>query len=418
MQKNYACTFEGCKAVFAQKGNLKIHARSHTGEKPFACTFEGCQCSFKTSSHLKNHMCTHTGERPYLCKFEGCEASFTTSTNLKTHMRRHTGEKPYRCTFEGCEATFTESGGLQQHMRSHTGEKPFVCSFEGCEAAFAQSSSLKIHMRRHTGDKRHVCTYEGCRAAFVKRGDLNTHLRTHTGEKPFVCTRDDCQMAFTQNSHLEVHLRTHTGEKPFSCTYDGCAYKSTTSGHLKNHIRAMHTLEGQARQKKQEQRIANVLDAAGIDYKREHHIDFTCMGDADNSFARIDFVFMRFGRIVFLEVDEEQHRFGYGKTVCDMKRMTKIIESLRLEGNSMEIVFLRYNPNAFTVDYKYRKVLKREREAMLVSMLQDAKHAIFTTNTDVIIQYMYYDTVSDYAEIIHSADYNQQIRECCLSTIV
>jgi hypothetical protein len=33
------------------------------------------------------------------------------------------------------------------------------------------------------------------------------------------------------------------------------------------------------------------LDSAGVGYKREHHVDFSCVeGDARRRFARVDFV--------------------------------------------------------------------------------------------------------------------------------
>ncbi len=418
MQKKYVCTFEGCAAAFMKSDHFKSHMRTHTGEKPFACTYQGCEAKFARSDYLKSHMRTHTGEKPFACTYEGCDASFTQSSHLMMHMRTHTGDKPYVCTFEDCNASFAQSGDLKRHLCTHTGEKPFACTFEDCNASFAQCGDLKKHLRTHTGEKPYTCMHEGCQCSFTTSDGLKLHMRMHTGEKPFCCTYKRCDAAFARSGDLKTHLRTHTGEKPFTCTFESCESTFGQRSHLTKHIRAMHSLEGQARQKKQEQRIANVLDAAGIDYKREHKIDFTCMGDADNSYARIDFVFMRFGRVIFLEVDEEQHRFGYGKTMCDMKRMTKIIESLCLEGNSMKIVFIRYNPNTFTVDYQSRNVIKKTRERTLVDMLQDDRNAIFTTKMDVTIQYMYYDTVSEYADITYDPEYNKYMRECCLPTIV
>ena len=56
-------------------------------------------------------------------------------------------------------------------------------------------------------------------------------------------------------------------------------------------------------------------------FKREHKkIDFSCAdASPDKSFCRIDFVLSyECGSYVFLEVDEHQHRFGYGGSLsCD-----------------------------------------------------------------------------------------------------
>lgn len=70
----------------------------------------------------------------------------------------------------------------------------------------------------------------------------------------------------------------------------------------------------------------------------------------DGHFARVDFLIIMHKCIVLQEVDEHQYKYGYGGVACDMKRMAKIVECLALGGNTMPIVFLRYNPNKYTVD--------------------------------------------------------------------
>lgn len=53
--KRYICA--SCDKAFAQPGELSIHMRMHTQERPFACTV--CGKAYKTSSMRASHMDTH-----------------------------------------------------------------------------------------------------------------------------------------------------------------------------------------------------------------------------------------------------------------------------------------------------------------------------------------------------------------------
>ncbi|KAL6086794.1 hypothetical protein STEG23_033629 [Scotinomys teguina] len=99
-----------------------------------------CHRVLSCQSSLKMHYRTHTGERPFQCKI--CGRAFSTKGNLKTHLgvhRTNTAIKTqHSCPI--CQKKFTNAVMLQQHIRMHMGgqipntplpESP--CDFTGPE---------------------------------------------------------------------------------------------------------------------------------------------------------------------------------------------------------------------------------------------------------------------------------------------
>ncbi|XP_070983065.1 sal-like protein 1 [Oncorhynchus clarkii lewisi] len=80
-----------------------------------------CNRILSCQSALKMHYRTHTGERPFRCKV--CRRAFSTKGNLKTHHAVHRTTPPLRvhhsCPI--CQRKFTNTVVLQQHIRMHTG---------------------------------------------------------------------------------------------------------------------------------------------------------------------------------------------------------------------------------------------------------------------------------------------------------
>ena len=85
-----SCNWDACGKFFATPSKLKIHTRTHTGEKPFACQWEGCGYKATTANKLKQHTRTHTGEKPFACQWDECGYRASTAGNLKRHTRIHT----------------------------------------------------------------------------------------------------------------------------------------------------------------------------------------------------------------------------------------------------------------------------------------------------------------------------------------
>ena len=121
--------FEDSEEVVVTKKKRKKHTKRRPKmpkiPKILACPY--CEKVFKTSGNMRMHMRVHTGEKPFPCSV--CGKCFSRNGNLQTHMRSHTGEKPCKCGV--CGKGFSHISGLQYHLKKHNNEKPFECNLCG-----------------------------------------------------------------------------------------------------------------------------------------------------------------------------------------------------------------------------------------------------------------------------------------------
>ncbi|XP_060735538.1 zinc finger and BTB domain-containing protein 24 [Tachysurus vachellii] len=214
---------DDCGKVFKNHLFLKIHQRTHTGEKPFRCHV--CGNCFTQKHTLLVHQRMHTGEKPFVCNI--CSKALSTKHSLQEHMNLHAEKKSFSC--DQCGKTYSQKRQLNSHYRLHSGKALPECAY--CHHKFKDAAQLKKHLRTHTGEKPFTC--EICGKCFTTKSTLQTHIRIHRGEKPYVC--NICSKSFSDPSARRRHVASHTGKKPYMCSV--CSLSFTRLDNLKAHIK-------------------------------------------------------------------------------------------------------------------------------------------------------------------------------------
>ncbi|KAF4084178.1 hypothetical protein AMELA_G00125620 [Ameiurus melas] len=214
---------DDCGKVFKNHLFLKIHQRTHTGEKPFRCHV--CGNCFTQKHTLLVHQRMHTGEKPFVCNI--CSKALSTKHSLQEHMNLHAEKKSFSC--DQCGKTYSQKRQLNSHYRVHSGKALPECAH--CHHRFKDAAQLKKHLRTHTGEKPFTC--EICGKCFTAKSTLQTHIRIHRGEKPYVC--NICSKSFTDPSARRRHVASHTGKKPYMCSV--CSLSFTRLDNLKAHTK-------------------------------------------------------------------------------------------------------------------------------------------------------------------------------------
>ena len=115
-----------------------------------------------------------------------------------------------------------------------------------------------------------------------------------------------------------------------------------------------------------------------------------------NKFSlRLDGLLQYRGIYWLLENDEHQHSYeAHYPLSCELDRMMKAINLIRLQGITEPVVFIRFNPDAYHHNGKLKRIGKDKRFQKLKELLRT-----YTPTQDFEIHYMYYDTIDDCLEL-------------------
>ncbi|KAM4705805.1 zinc finger protein 516 isoform 2-T2 [Rhinophrynus dorsalis] len=213
-EKPYKCPY--CDHRAAQKGNLKIHLRTH-------------RAGTVNQVHDVEMGDSHVGELGASEGMGGC-ASPTKSTSACNKILNGTMEvegsevvdddKPgnYQCPF--CKNKYDRKKELDQHLLQV--HKPYKCRF--CSFMTLREETLLNHI-----EKDHITT-----AIPLNREAYTENGKTEVSAGEFPC--EVCGQAFGQAWFLKAHMKKHRGSFDHGCHICGRRFKEPW--FLKNHMKS------------------------------------------------------------------------------------------------------------------------------------------------------------------------------------
>ncbi|XP_055044777.2 sal-like protein 4 [Misgurnus anguillicaudatus] len=168
-----------------------------------------CHRVLSCQSSLKMHYRTHTGERPYKCKI--CGRAFSTKGNLKAHYGVHRANTPLKMQHSCpiCHKKFTNAIVLQQHIRMHMGGQ--IPNTPMPESQFENPEALDVSLT----EEKNMDSNENEESMEEQDMDLDNQEKMNDSMEPHPATKEDQSFQgppsmFTSIAALENHMKSLT----------------------------------------------------------------------------------------------------------------------------------------------------------------------------------------------------------------
>ena len=230
-------------------------------------------------------------------------------------------------------------------------------------------------------------------ASYGQPGSAPSHCVTHKQEgmtsKPRAkCKKHNCNALAIYGQRSPIHCEQHKDGNDINLVeqicakcglldvlFDGlCINVCSTSEHVTNEMKK--------RQKVKEKRILRILES---EYKKPDEynkkVAFIC---GQRHSEEKEFGYDHGTHKVYVEVDENQH-----KSYCEQGEINRM-KNIYMDDGGVPVLFLRYNPDNYTVNRKKQTIPQGKREVELIKWLKFYENFDNLKENHLSVQYLYY----------------------------